>query len=260
MSTTLAEERLAELLSEVHDLVNYWQTYGDDDPNGVLIRIEDVARAYKDLPARPAPPRRNGAQRSLVDPTVTREQIAEAMKQGEEEARRMFREPTHEDLMAPACGPSRGPRSLEAQRSDASAIVAWLRTLTEPQDPLRLADEIERIDRGRPDPPRCLDCASGLTRQEREEFQHLRKRNRDMHDRAQRAEVELSGARAIMLQAFLSAVNLEHPCPFCLARTDNVWPYCAHFHVCPMKEQEDAIRDMLDVEAEQRRPAAKEGT
>ena len=32
--------------------------------------------------------------------------------------------------------------------------------------------------------------------------------------------------------AFLSAVHRGDPCPFCLARTDNVWPFCVHFDVC----------------------------
>ena len=33
-------------------------------------------------------------------------------------------------------------------------------------------------------------------------------------------------------KAVLSAVHLGNPCPFCLARTDNVWPYVTHFKTC----------------------------
>lgn len=51
--------------------------------------------------------------------------------------------------------------------------------------------------------------------------------------RAEHAEARVTELEAVVKAAFLSAVTRGDPCPFCLARTDNVWPYCVHFQgVC----------------------------
>ncbi len=47
-----------------------------------------------------------------------------------------------------------------------------------------------------PRPAQCIYCATGITKQEADELAHLRQRNRDMHDRAQKAEVELTRLRS----------------------------------------------------------------
>ncbi len=66
-------------------------------------------------------------------------------------------------------------------------------------------------------------------------------------DRAEMYRAGLLALREEMMSAFLGAVHRGDPCPFCLARTDNVWPYCVHFKPCTMlrtfgeDEREEAL-------------------
>lgn len=52
---------------------------------------------------------------------------------------------------------------------------------------------------------------------------------------------ERASLRHQIRTAFLAAVQAENPCPFCFARTDNVWPFCVHFAVC-------IVKDLLSIE------------
>lgn len=80
----------------------------------------------------------------------------------------------------------------------------------------------------------------------------------EQRDRA-RAEARVKVLEAAIKSAFLGAVHRGDPCPFCLARTDNVWPFCAHFaEVCVLDGWlGDAAREEID--ERQNEPADEKG-
>ena len=65
---------------------------------------------------------------------------------------------------------------------------------------------------------KCLHCKTGITRQEREELMHCRSRRRELHERAQKAEVEARRLieENIQLRRFLS-MFADRDCPECMA-------------------------------------------